>query len=261
MRKNLDTAMRLRTSQFFVIILIVTGFVHPGLAKTKTPQTVSISRDQAEDECAAYPNVPINVNPVFDEPRYNYTVDIGGLQKLAQDPQHTVHGGHNGLTLGLTRYEPILEFRIPIRTVKFPDGVSCVHVDHVDVNIGYRKVVVYIPKEVPNGSCGFDQVMAHEQKHVAVNRDILNEYAPTIAQKLQDYLRVNGVFKEANADYASQLLNEKLKAILFDMSNQIFTENQKRQQLVDSPEEYRRVSAACNGQLTQAAQQYYRTGK
>jgi hypothetical protein len=103
--------------------------------------------------------------------------------------------------------------------------------------------------------------MFHEQKHVSVNRAILNEYAPKIAQKLQDYLRMNGVFKEANPDYATSLLNQKLKAILDDMSMRIFTENQRRQQLVDSPEEYRRVGATCNGQLVQAAQQYYKTAK
>lgn len=222
------------------------------------PSETEITREQAETECAPYPTVPIDLTPVFDEPAYDYSLGIGALQGLSQDPSHIVHGSHHGLTLGLTRYEPVLEFRVPVRSITFPGGLACAHVQHVDVTIGYRNVTVYIPHEVPQGSCGFNEVMLHEQKHIAVNRAILNEYAPLITKKLQDYLRLNGVFREQNSDYAIELLNKKLKAILDDVSAQISVENQRRQQLVDSPQEYRRVSATCNGQLNQAASQFYR---
>jgi len=224
-------------------------------------KTFELTPEQAEAECASYPTVPVNVTPVFDEPHYDYTTNIANLQGLAQDTRHTVHGSHRGLVLGLTRYNPVLEFRVPMRRLTFPDGLTCAHVDHVDVTIGYRDVVVLIPKEVPQGSCGFKEVMFHEQKHIAVNRAILDEYSPLITKKLQDYLRLNGVFREPNPDYAVSLLNQKLNAILHDMADQIVTENSRRQQLVDSPEEYRRVSATCNGQLIDAATQYYRGGK
>lgn len=123
---------------FFMAVAIL----QPSLAdmpptRADTPPVGEISREQAEAECASYPTVPVNVNPVFEEPRYDYSVDIPTLQTLSQDPQHTVHGSHHGLTLGLTRYEPVLEFRVPIRKISFPDGLNCAHVDHVDVTIGY----------------------------------------------------------------------------------------------------------------------------
>lgn len=219
--------------------------------------TFEVTPEQAEAECAPYPTVPIHVTPVFDDPSYDYTVDIGGLQKLAQDTSRTVHSGHRGLTLGLTRYEPILEFRTPVRQVNFPDGLTCAHVEYVDVNIGYRNVTVLIPHEVPQGSCGFGEVMKHEQKHIAVNRAILDEYAPLIAERLQAYLRLNGVFRQPNPEYAVSLLRQKLMAILNDLSSQIATENHRRQELVDSPQEYARVSNTCNGQLIEAAQKFY----
>jgi hypothetical protein len=243
------------------VLLPWTVLADDGLNTTITndaPHEVQVSRDQAEAICESYPTVPVKVTPVFEEPRYDYTVDIATLQGLAQDATHAVHGGHRGLTLGLTRYNPVLQFRVPIQTVKFPNSEGCARVNHVEVTIGYRDVVVFIPKEVPQGSCGFEQVMIHEQKHIAVNQAILDEYVPLIETRLRDYLRFNGVFREPNPQYAVDLLNQKLKTILDTMSQQITNENRQRQELVDSPEEYRRVSATCNGQLTHAAQQFYR---
>jgi hypothetical protein len=78
-----------------------------------------------------------------------------------------------------------------------------------------------------------------------------------IAERLQAYLRLNGVFRQPNPEYALSLLRQKLLAILNDLSSQIVKENRRRQELVDSPQEYARVSNTCNGQLIEAAQKFY----
>jgi hypothetical protein len=206
--------------------------------------------------CESYPDIPINVTARFDEPAYDYTVDLAALQALAHDPRYVVHGGHTGLTLGLTRYQPLIEFKVPVQTMEFSDALACARVDHVDVTFGYQAVTVYVPREIPQGSCGFDQVFAHEEKHIAVNRQILDEYVPRIEDSIKDSLRLNGVLREQNADYAVALLKQKLQSILDEAASEIFTENVRRQKLVDSPEEYRRVSAACDGQLVTVAAQF-----
>ena len=216
--------------------------------------------DDTGTDCSSYPNIPINVVPRFDEPTYNFNLDLETLQSLAKDSVHNVHAGHKGLTLGLTRYEPILEIRIPVKGVVVDGGLACAHVEQVDVSFGYKDVTVFIPREVPSGSCGFREVMFHEQKHIAVNRQILKEFTPIIEEKLQAYLKLNGVFREENMDYAADLLQKKIRIILNEIALQITTENIRRQELVDSPEEYRRVSATCNGELRQTATQYLRSG-
>jgi hypothetical protein len=220
----------------------------------------SASAQDEEKECESYRDIPVTITPRFDEPTYDYSTDLTELQRLAKDPIHNVHGTHKGLTLGLTRYEPLLEFRIPVKGVKFSNGLACAHVDNVDVSFGYKNVVVYVPREVPQGSCGFNQVMAHEQKHIDVNQQILAEYTPLIKEKLAAFLKANGVFREQDPDYALSLLKEKLQSIINEMGAQMTEDNVRRQQLVDSPEEYRRVSASCNGQLSVISQHYMQTG-
>jgi len=198
------------------------------------------------DDCPSYPDVPINVVTQFDQPVYDYSQDIAALQRLSGDERHTIH---ESLTLGLTRYDPVMEFHVPIRAEQLANGLACGFVDHVDVTIGYKDVTVFIASEIPQDSCGFDQVMAHEQKHIDVNRQILAEYAPRIEGELKDYLRLNGVFKELHPDYALSLLQDRLQVILNGIIADMMTENQRRQQMVDSRAEYARVSASCNGQL------------
>jgi hypothetical protein len=215
-------------------------------------QTISHHRlaDQAEEDayaaCDSYPDVPVNVTPRFDAPVYDYATGIAEITALSADAHHTIR---EGLTLGLTRYEPMLEMQVPVKGVQLPDGLACAHVEHVDVTVGYKDVTVYVASEIPQGSCGFDQVMAHEQKHIDVNKQILAEYAPRIEAELGAYLKQNGVFRELDPDYATGILREKLQGIINSIMEEMSAENQKRQQGIDTVAEYNRVSASCNGQL------------
>ncbi len=211
--------------KILALVALLTFIAHPSFAQDN-PYA-----------CDSYTDVPVNIQPRFDDPVYDFSANIAGIQSLANDPSHAVHGNHKNLTLGLTLYQPILEFHVPIKGVKFSNGLACAHVDHVEVVIGYKDVRVYIPREVPQGSCGFNEVIAHEQKHIEVNRQILGEFAPRIAERLQAYLKLNGTFREEDPDYAAKILNQKLQAILDDMAGEMVAENQRRQRLVDSPEE------------------------
>ena len=205
---------------------------------------------RAQETCEPFQDVPVNVIPVFDAAGYDFSTDIKDIQKLAHDTGHSIH---EAIVLGVTRYEPTMELSTPVQTVTLPDGTSCARVTSAKVTFGYRNVVVYIAHEIPEGSCGFNEVMTHEQKHIAVNRLVLQEYIPIIRQKFAEYLKNNGMFREEDSDYAMSLLKDKLNDILSDLGGQMLVENEKRQKDVDSPEEYNRISASCNGQLTDIA--------
>jgi hypothetical protein len=242
------------TQKYLALCLMVALAPLCALAQTIPP----VSQAEADRECDSWPDVPVNITPRFDDPQYEYTIDIRTLQALSGDVTHTVHGSHGELALGLTRYEPILEFSVSVKGVQMSNGLACAHVDKVDVTIGYRNVTVYVPHEVAEGSCGFQQVMTHEQKHIAVNRAILAEYQPILEKKLKDYLRLNGVFKEENPEYAENLLHQHLQSILSDISSQISLENQRRQRDVDNPQEYAKVGGSCQGELRTIGMQYLR---
>jgi hypothetical protein len=215
---------------------------------------------QDADGCHSYPDVPIAVTPVFDQPRYDFTHSLANLQAISSDHRHSIPHYHE-VAMGITRYEPIMEFNVPMVIETSPDGLSCAYIKRVEVTVGYRDVIVYIASEIPRDSCAFDETMGHEQKHVAVNRELLHEFAPMIEARLRDYMRLNGVFRTRNAKYAEATMQAKLQAITDDMIAQMQNENIARQRQVDSPQEYARLSHVCNGQLSQIADFYRRTGR
>lgn len=212
------------------------------------------------DSCDSYPDVPVNITPVFDDPKYDFTQNLAQIQILASDAQHTIPQYHP-VTMGLTRYEPVLEFHVPMVVRTEHEGMSgCAFVQHVDVTVGYRNVTVFIANEIPQGTCAFDEIMAHEQKHIDVNRQILDEFVPLIEERFKAYLRLNGVQQVENADYARKIITDKLKSIMEDVTGQMETENIRRQREVDSVEEYTRLSKVCQGELTNIANRYRRLG-
>ena len=149
------------------LILIVTPNAH--------------AQETANNACVADPNVPINVIPVFEEPTYNFGATLPQLQALSRDTTHVIP---ESLTLGLTHYQPVLSVN-PVSTARdLPNGTTCVQVQRIDITFGYRNVVVYIAGEIPQGSCGFNEVMQHEQKHVMVQKQILEKFIPVLQQDL-----------------------------------------------------------------------------
>lgn len=212
---------------------------------------------QAAD-CDSYRNVPVNITTRFDEAEYDYSQDITKIMGLANDTRHSIR---EHITLGLTRYSPIMSVNVASKVMNLPDGLTCALIDHIDVTVGYQNVTVYIANEIPQNSCGFQEVMAHEMKHVGVNKSLLEEYKPIIENKLKDYLKFNSVFREPNPDYAISLAHDKLYEILNATAEDFYSENGRRQHLVDTPQEYRRISATCNGQLWSIAQKFQFSGE
>ncbi len=232
-----------RSHQFLVFFTLLALFLLPQLAYAEDPYV----------ECAPYQDIPVNVTPRFDQPNYDYVHSISAISELAADTHHVIH---EALTLGLTRYEPMLEVRVPIKGVQLPDGLACAHAENVDITVGYRYVTVYVAGEIRQGTCGFEEVLAHEQKHIRANMQTLEEYTPRIKSEISAYLKQNGVFREPNFDYAAKLIQEKLQSITNNIMNEMTAENQQRQLDIDTVAEYDRISASCGGQLRGIASKF-----
>src|SRR5262249_41194174 len=147
---------------------------------------------QNADSCGAYGDVPVKLTPVFGAPRYDFSRNLAAIQAIASDKQHSIPQYH-AITMGITRYEPILESHVPV-TVKTVNGHSCAHLDQINVTLGYRDVTVFIANEILQNSCGFNETLAHEQKHISVNQHVLDQFMPVIEDRIGFYARTNASF-------------------------------------------------------------------
>ena len=205
-------------------------------------------------EMTTPPPVRLTLTPVFDTPTYDYQVSLASIQQLAIDTQHSIH---ESLAMGLTRYKPFIQFSVPIKgCTNRITGQTCLHLEDATVEFGYHDVIVYVANEIPYQSCGFTAIYDHEQKHIAVNQELLQEYTPLIQSTLEDYLNRFGVICTNDPDQTKQELDTHFQTMLNQWNEQIATENHRRQQLVDSTEEYQRITNSCNGEVKDIARQF-----
>ena len=205
------------------------------------------------DECSSSRDIPVSVTVRFDNPTYDYNYGIPAIQGMMSEADHHIQ---ETIALGLTRYEPTIGLSLPIVGIALPSKLVCAHVEKVDIDISYGQVTVFVANEIPQGSCGFREIMAHEQKHIDVNRQVLNEYAPRIKASVKNYIQSRGVFREQTAEYAESVLNQDLNNLIHTELAAMAAENSRRQMLVDSHDEYLRITNSCNGEIARVSLQY-----
>jgi hypothetical protein len=196
------------------------------------------------DPCAA--SAPVVVHATFPDPVYDFSYDVEGIQRLANSAVHKVR---EGWALGLTRYEPVLEMTAPVTARRTADGSYCARPTSVDVNLGYKDLTVAIPSELDGASCGFEQIIRHEDEHVAVSEHVLRKYLPLVQARLEAELASNADARQPTAEAAIAFQRNMLNATLIDVGNQLSDETTALQQDVDSPEEYHRLLNVCDGEL------------
>lgn len=125
----------------------------------------------------------------------------------------------------------------------------CVWADSVDVDLSYTGMDVYVSDQYPEGSCPYRVILAHENRHVAINQRVLAKYVvlmrrallkdrtiPTRDRPLEAYSFEGG--QKVIADRVERVIQP-----LYDRyKNEVIRENHK----IDTPASYRRTQAKCS---------------
>ncbi len=103
---------------------------------------------------------------------------------------------------------------------------------------------VMIASEVPAGGCLFQEVLAHEMRHVAVNRQTLATYAPRVREAASRWA-AGAVARGGDAQMLAGSLRDQLGAAVKPVLDRLNAARRSQQAAIDSPEEYRRLAASC----------------
>ncbi len=123
----------------------------------------------------------------------------------------------------------------------------CIWHDKIDVLI-HIKPTIFVASEFPKGTCMHQSILDHEHKHVVVDREIVNKYASLIGKALHDDIRKYSVYGPVTLSRQQETLEtirKRMQAILSQQTTEMSNERKKRQQAVDSLQEYNRVNASC----------------
>lgn len=200
----------------------------------------AISTAQAQD-CPP-PRAP-QVELVVDDPpvTQDFSQPFAALHRRTGARPPDPRGGQ--LHLGLTIVGLAFNSEINFEMTSGLAGV-CLRPRTIRLTLRHSLHQVMIASEVPRGSCLFQEVLAHEMRHVAVNRQTLATYAPRVREAAVQWA-AGAVARGGDAQMLAVSLRDQLGAAVKPVLDRLNATRRSQQAAVDSPEEYRRLSASC----------------
>lgn len=196
--------------------------------------------------CQPDRSATVRVALLAPTPRSDFSKNMEQLEKFHIDtvnPYGAKVDSHvGGLTSGSIKVEQKMSISGATKL-----GQTCLWPDHIDVMVRLDQVV-YIAKEYKQGTCMNAAVWEHEHKHVRVDREIINKYRPIFEQQVRasvTQMGVTGPFETVHQKAYQDQMMAGVSAAISVVTKKMEDERNKRQQDVDTLEEYERVSHVC----------------
>lgn len=152
---------------------------------------------------------------------------------------------HKSVSVGLVTAEFRHIIELPTgKAIKSEDGSAICGVLNIKAIVRPENYRLYIANEFPQNSCSFNETFNHEVEHVKVYREILNG----IKDQISEYVRTIPPFLIApNVESLRSQFYFHQQNIL-GLVEQKLIEAQSRQSMIDTEEEYERLSLGCQGE-------------
>lgn len=191
----------------------------------------------------------ISVTPVKSQIKYNFTKTKADLNKINVDtispygPHHKTNV--SGLMSGSIQLASNVSFMQETYDSK---NQGCLYLKAVNVKI-HIDPTIYIAREFPKSSCMHNAILAHEFKHVEVDRLIVNKYINLIGRALGKEVdrqsQRYGPMKIIRIAEVQEDIKKSIYDVVLDMNDDMNRERRRRQQAVDTLEEYDSIGVRC----------------
>ncbi len=193
----------------------------------------------------------VNVIPSKSRVKYDLSKSRDALKNFDIDtispygPEHKTHVG--GLMSGSIQVARSIGF---MHETYDTLGNGCIHIKTIDVKI-HIDPTIYIASEYGKGSCHYNEILTHEKKHVREDQLVVNKYAQKIGKSLAKVMDDNGPvfgpYKIEELPAIQKNIETTLNSVISSFNEEMNEERSKRQQAIDSREEYDGISDKCNG--------------
>ena len=191
-----------------------------------------------ESRCATLPTTRFDVVDVpvtYAEDR-SQSIDELTLRGGSTPATHT--------TFGLTTARFSHQTEIELKLVDDAAGARTCGTAAVRVELSMQPMTVFVAREIERTPCARDATFAHELRHVAVFREVLDEAARDLKADLAEAMGT-GLRRATSGRELERAFNAQLQAYLSVFVRQWQREMTARQDAVDSPDEYERTATAC----------------
>lgn len=202
----------------------------------------------AAESCAPPRTPTVTVDTRFDPVTYHLDRPVADIEVLATRGGAAVEGSDRhglGLTVGILGSS----FRTEAQVRTMENGDRCLSPILIDIEVGFHDTAVYVARELEQGGCGHQMVLAHEDQHVAIQREVLQTYAPRVAeamrQALADLPPVRAPTEAAAWDILQDRIGGRLETALDPMKATLA----ERHAALDTGDEYDRINRDCGDEM------------
>ena len=190
---------------------------------------------------ARLPATRIEVRTVPAPIRYLRNRSVDDLTQLQHLPQD------NARTLGLTEVRLGTSIQYRASTLqRRGEALTCMR-PSIEVTLSLDPHVVSVASEFEEGSCAHRHVLAHEMRHVEVNRQTLESAADRMREGMRSSFG-NKVYFGEPAELQDRLTRHIREQWLPWVDAQM-KHTMQRHREIDTPEEYARNRTACGGEI------------
>ena len=162
------------------------------------------------------------------------TLKTGSIDGRSETLGLTVTRAQFSATLG----GPILQDKV--------SGYECV-APRVEIKMNYSPVLIYVGNEFVPGSCGYNTILEHEQRHLKAYMDNLARVEKVVRDALNR--RFEGKPLYAPSGTAQSALQHEINSQWFPFIQSEFDKGKVEQAKIDTPAEYARLADTCNGEI------------
>jgi hypothetical protein len=144
--------------------------------------------------------------------------------------------------LGLTDTTINTDAHVETLTTVEPSDGYCSSLFRARVRVVWR-TMVYVASEIPPHSCTYRATLTHEQKHVAVDREMRAATASRVRSSIAAVAK--SAYAAKTEAQSQEILRRKLSAAITKALNAIQAELKARQLQIDTPEEYDSLERIC----------------
>ena len=192
--------------------------------------------------CKADAPTKINILPGTDNIKYDHSLNVMQLSSKHTDTDSPYDNSVVQHTLGLMSGSIGLSAKSEIGFIR-KGKKQCLYFKEIQVNI-HVSPTIYIANDYKRNGCMYKEIKEHELKHVKVDRKVINKYSNKVGHKILeiiDEMPVVGVIHKKDSEIAAERMRNYVKEKILYINNQMLDERKRRQNMVDSLEEYQRL--------------------
>ncbi|HEY4252009.1 MAG TPA: hypothetical protein VGM87_12435 [Roseomonas sp.] len=179
---------------------------------------------------------------------------VAAAPMLALRSQMSDARAARGQHLGVTSSRVEWRSELAARYLRQPDGSVCAVADRISVDLVHVEHAIRIAAEIPEDGCLWREVLAHERRHVAINRATLRDAEQAIDRAVRSWAR-RASAQARDAEAATAMLQASLRRAVEPALAAMRRARARGHGRIDTAAEYDRLARVCpadQGRLPQA---------